>query len=135
LGGKNLLLKFPPGGGKLDLAPYVRENPKGSFYFKVQWDNESLPWKSARVYFVSRSKIRKIEDKEVGSGCEHFFDLTKFWNSTMNSVGLFLNTTHQRHISVIAGVYYFVVFKEGKIHQAYLDVFDSRYRELLCIAE
>ncbi len=134
LGGKNYVLDFPPGGGILDLSYYISESTRGSFYLKFNWDKKEFLPGMTKVYFVSRSKIREVEGMKLGSGCGHFFDLTSYWQKNMDVEGFFLNTTHDRHLSVLVGNYYFFVIKDGKIFESSIEILDSRHRDLMCVA-
>lgn len=131
LGKQNFEIHFPPGGGKLDLNQYVHKMV-GSFYFKVVWDFKDLPLKNSKIYFVSRSQVREVGGKSFGSGCDHFFDLTTYWHGMMSNEGMFINTTDNRHVSLLAGTYFLNVYHNGKLYSAQLEVFDSENRNLLC---
>lgn len=135
LGEKDYVLQFPPGGGLLDLNRFFFERPVGSFYFKIEWDTKELPYKMAKVYFDSRSKERTLKDGKVGSGCNHYYDLTDYFVNQMKDGGMFLNTSNLRHVSLLTGNYYFLIFKEGVIHMAKLEILDSRHRDLMCVPE
>lgn len=131
LGSKNYEINFPEKGGVLDLSHFVTEKI-GSFYLKVIWDFKKLPLKNSKIYFVSRSKIRRIGEKTLGSGCDHFFDLTNYWVNSIADEGLFLNNTDARHISLLSGTYFLNVYVEGKLYSAQFEIFDSNRRDLLC---
>ncbi len=135
LGKKNFILQYPLGGGILELSQFVSERPQGSFYLRIKWDEKQWPMKYFKAYFVSRSKMKTMDGKVFGSGCDHFFNLTEYFKSSMKGQGFFLNTNNLRHISLIAGIYYFNVFKDGKIYWSSLEIIDSRHRELLCVPD
>jgi hypothetical protein len=132
LGNKNDEISFPPGGGVLDLADYIKDDINGSFYLKVLWNFNELPLKLSKIYFISKSNIRRVGNDTFGTGCDELLDLTTYWTDSMKGTGLFLNTTNARHISLLTGIYYFNVYIEGKIHSAVLEIFDSRHRDLYC---
>jgi hypothetical protein len=131
LGGQNYDLKYPIGGGVLDYRYFVPETRNGTFYVKVIYDKEMDP-KETRIYYLSNAKIREMDDKPIGNGCSRYFDITDYWKKSMNNEGLELNTVGNRHISVTAGVLFFVSPHQGKLRIAHLTIKDGRHRELLC---
>lgn len=131
LKGRSTILDYKSGGGELDLAEFISTKHRGTFYVAMKPSfEEDLPYE---VYFLSNSKVRKIGDETVGSGCDTFFKITSYFNKQMKGDGLAVNTTDQRHVSSLQGVYFFIFKKEsGRVGLAYLDVKDSRFPELRC---
>ncbi len=131
LKGRSTQLDYKSGGGELDLAEFISSKHRGTFYIAMKPSfEEDLPYE---VYFLSNSKVRKIGDETVGSGCDTFFKITSYFNKQMKGDGFAVNTTDQRHVSALQGVYFFIFKKEsGRVGLAYLDVKDSRFPELRC---
>ncbi|MCC6278031.1 MAG: hypothetical protein IT289_08965 [Oligoflexia bacterium] len=134
LGDQNYELKYPKGGGLLDYRYFVPETRQGSFYLYVSFDEEMNP-KDTRVYYLSNAKIRDVDGKAMGNGCNRYFDITDYWFNSMNEGGLLLNTVKNRHISVTAGTLYFVAPVKGKLRISHLTIRDGRHRELMCTGE
>jgi hypothetical protein len=86
--------------------------------------------KTTKVFFLSNSPIRS--DVGMGSGCNTYFDITKYWDKAMDGEGLALNTTDFRHLSLTTGTFLFVAPFNGKLRLGRLTLKDSRYRELAC---
>ena len=123
-------ITFPNGGGKLDLANYV--SGQGSFYLsfpKEQFD--SLP-ALEKLYFISDSSKKKIEEEEFGLGCGKFVDIKKQFESLQKKDFLKLNTTDLRYLYVVSGYYIFVFKNNNQIYLTHLHVTDSRYPDNLC---
>lgn len=123
-------ITFPNGGGKLDLANYV--TGQGSFYLsfpKEQFD--SLPTLE-KLYFISDSPKKKIEDEEFGLGCGKFVDIKKQFESVQKKSFLKLNTTDLRYLYVVSGYYIFVFKNNNQIYLTHLHVIDSRYPDHFC---
>lgn len=130
LKGQNIALSFVAGGGEINLSDFV-EPLRGSFYFASEFmpDVENA---NVKVHFVSRSQIRKIGDDVVGAGCDKYFDLTGAFAGAMKKDGFLVNTSDQRHVSALAGIYLFTSTYDGRLHMASLTVGDSEYRALQC---
>lgn len=123
-------ITFPNGGGKLDLAPYV--TGQGSFYLsfpKEQFD--SLPTLE-KLYFISDSPKKKIDDEEFGLGCGKFIEIKKQFESLQKKNFLKLNTTDLRYLYVVSGYYIFVFKNNNQIFLTHLHVTDSRYPDNFC---
>jgi hypothetical protein len=133
LGNENSELQYGPGGGELDLRDYVA--PKnGSFYFAVEF-MPALEKAERKVYFLSNSVVRKLGGVTLGSGCEAYYDVTSAFKKAMSHEGFLVNTTGGRHVSALAGTYFFAAASEGKLYLARLTVRDSSQRSLQCHRE
>lgn len=131
LKGQNLALSFVAGGGSLNLPEYVQPL-RGSFYLAYEFLPE-IENADVKVHFISNSVIRKLSaDETAGSGCDKYFDLTKFSSAAMKKDGFLLNTSDQRHVSALAGTYLFTSSYDGKLHMATLVIEDSDHRALQC---
>ncbi|MCB0356296.1 MAG: hypothetical protein KDD40_04775 [Bdellovibrionales bacterium] len=129
-------ITFPRGGGYVDLAPIVT-GERGSFYLNMNFDWEEMGLESSdikelKVYFMSNSRHRKINNEDWGSGCNKLFDLSTFFKEKIMRKGLLLNATEQRYLSVLGGTFYFVLLKEGNLYLATATFEDSRYKKHVC---
>ena len=116
-----------PGGGSIDLSDYVTPL-KGMFRLKIKLENDhreaQLP---ARVYFISRSKVRQIGDEKFGAGCGKYYDITSFFNSKMAKGGFELYTADQRYVEVLRGTFVFASYSTDALQLASVTFYDSRY--------
>lgn len=130
LGKRNHELEFSSGGGAIDLQDFVQPL-QGSFYFLVDFLPE-LKGIKRRVFFLSNSVLRKKGREIIGSGCRTYFDISKAFEKAVRDEGFLVNTTDNRHVSALAGVYFFAAVHEGKLHLASLTVKDSGQLSLQC---
>lgn len=130
LGQKNLELAYGPGGGELDLAHFVA--PKnGSFYLAFEF-MPALKEARRRVFYLSNSVKRQQGSEVLGSGCDTYFDVSGAFAKAMEGPGFLLNTTDGRHVSALAGTFFFAVAEDGKLYLARLTIRDSGQRSLQC---
>lgn len=123
-------IQFPNGGGRLDLAPYV--TGQGSFYISFPKEQfEGLPTLE-KLYFISDSPKKKIEDEEFGLGCGKFIDIKKQFDSLQKKDFLKLNTTDLRYLYVVSGYFIFVFKNNNQLFLTHLHVTDSRYPDNFC---
>lgn len=115
-------LEFGHGGGAVDLKDYLPEKKNGTFFLKVKYQEEMDP-KLTKIFYLSNSKA---------SGCNKYFEITKYWQGIMKDDGLVLNTVDLRHIKISAGTFFFVSPFKGKLRLGHLSIKDSRHPELLC---
>lgn len=130
LGGFNHELSFQAGGGDLDLKDFVTEK-SGSFFIGFEADAK-VPLDHLRVYFMSDSEERKLAGDVYGSGCNTYFEITSAFKKAMAKDGFLVNTTSQRHVSALAGTYFFVNEQGEKLYLTRLTIRDSRYPSLHC---
>ena len=99
-------ITLPRGGGQVDLAKFVRDQ-RGTFsvFFEPEDQKED---KDLKVYFVSQAKKRKIDDEIWGAGCNKYMDLTAHVMGKPPLNGIEVNTTRNRHLSVLGGSFVFV---------------------------
>lgn len=130
LGGRHHQIDLASGGGDIDLAEFVKPL-NGSFYFVVEFipEVENL---DRKVFYLSNALIRKRKDERVGAGCNVFFDVSRAFSKALKGQGFLINTSEQRHVSALAGTYFFAAVHEQKLYIAHLKITDSRYREILC---
>jgi hypothetical protein len=123
-------ITFPNGGGKIDLAEYV--SGQGSFYMSFPKEQfETLPTLE-KLYFISDSPKKKIEDEEFGLGCGKFIDIKNQFESLKKNNYLKLNTTDLRYLYVVSGYYIFVFKNNNQISLTHLHITDSRYPDRFC---
>ncbi|MES2856398.1 MAG: hypothetical protein V4692_11075 [Bdellovibrionota bacterium] len=131
LGGKNLELKFPQGGGELDLSDFVKPL-NGSFYVLFQFEPE-LEEATHGVFFLGGTVPRKVDGETVGSDCNKYFDITKATHEAAKGQGLLVNTTSRRHVSALAGTYFFAATgKDHKVRISSIVIRDRNSRDLEC---
>lgn len=123
-------LKFAAGGGELNLDEYI-EPLRGSFYFMVDFLPERTEVKK-HVYFLSNSIRREMGTEALGSGCHTYYDISSAFRSAVENGGFLLNTTDSRHISALAGTYFFAAVHAKKLYLAQLTVKSSSRRDLQC---
>lgn len=128
---RNYTLDYNAGGGDLDLSEFVSTNKRGTFYLAIRADYEGDA--EFEVYYLSNAKTRKVGDDVVGSGCGTYYKITSSYEDAMNSKGYAVNTTDRRHVSALAGTY-FLVYKRpsGRVALSYLEITDSKHKDLLC---
>lgn len=130
LSDRSLRLRFPRGGGTLDLAPYVTGS-QGSFYLSFEWP-EVTDLTQLKVWYDSKGRRRNLEDGTWGSGCGRYFEITAGLLKEISQGGLKLNTTRERHLTVAGGHYFFVFEKDKQRSIAKVTIKDSRYPILFC---
>jgi hypothetical protein len=134
LGGVNHELIYGEGGGELDLADFL-QSKNGSFYFAIEAMIEGKPDKpkpERHVFYLSNAVKRRLGNEAVGAGCGTYHDITGFIDNVMKGEGIQVNTTAGRHVSTLAGTYFFAIPYENHLYLAHLTVKDSRFRVLHC---
>lgn len=126
----NTVVQLAAGGGDLDLSEVIRDK-RGSFYLAVEFLPEMEDVKR-RVFFLSDGKQRRIDADVVGAGCDVYFDISKAFTRAMKKVGFLLNTSDGRHVSALAGTYFFAAAKGDKLYLSALRIKDSKYKSLQC---
>lgn len=125
-----LKLEFPRGGGTVDFARYTTGVP-GTFYVSFEWP-EADKLESLRVWYDSKGRRRKLEDGSWGSGCGRFYELTPKFSSEMKKGGLMVNTTRDRHLTVLGGHFIFSLEKAKQTYVAKITFKDSKKPVLFC---
>ena len=124
-------IEFGPGGGELDLREFLQAGKNGSFYLVVDFAPE-VEKKDRKVYFLSNGIKRKRGSETLGAGCDAYFDVSTGFDKAMRTTGLLVNTTDGRHVSTLAGTFFFSALHQGKLQLASLTVTDSSHRSLQC---
>jgi hypothetical protein len=141
LGGKDLALTPPAGGGQVDLSKMIHRR-RGSFYWRV----ELLPDLAStakdkpvvtKVYFLSRHiRHQRPDGPAIGMGCNKLADISGQFQKTLGTEGgQLLNTSYGTHLGTLIGTYYFFVITNDAIKVATLTFNDPRAREVVCAAE
>lgn len=130
LGGENLEISYPKGGGEIDLKDYVRPGRR-TFHLGFDVENEDLADKY-KVFYVSGGRKRRIGGEVYGAGCHKYMEISSFFHKAMKGKGLVANTTQQRYVSFLAGTYVIGAHHEGELYLSQLTIKDSRYSELHC---
>jgi hypothetical protein len=128
--GEAVRISLPKGGGTIDLANFITDK-RGSFYVKFEYGPFEKAFEKT-VIFVSGSQKRKIGDRYFGSGCNQFFDISNRFVKDMSGDGLKVNTTEDRHLSVLGGTFLFAAKRETVNDVAQVTFTHSKKRPLLC---
>lgn len=114
---------LPRGGGEIDLSKFVKDQ-QGTFrvYFDI---DEFKDGKDFHIFYVSKARKRKIEGETWGAGCRRFMDIKNF---VVSDQGIEVNTTRNRHLSVLGGVFFFSAGKQV----TQVNFTDSTQTQLFC---
>ncbi|MBX3039682.1 MAG: hypothetical protein KF789_03100 [Bdellovibrionaceae bacterium] len=121
---------FPRGGGLIDLASYTT-GKQGSFYVKFEWP-EAEKAEDISIWYDSKARRRKLDDGFWGTGCGRFYEITQGLKREMASEGLKVNTTRERHLTVLGGHFVFAMKKPHQNFVAQVTFKDSRLPVLFC---
>lgn len=132
LKGEALKFELPRGGGEINLSEYLNER-QGSFYVGFEFPAFTEA-KQSKVLFVSRARKRRLGDSVFGAGCNQILDITTKFNLAMMKEGLKVNTTRERHLSVLGGTFLFSAEKGDTIYVAQVSFVDSEHKNLFCEA-
>jgi hypothetical protein len=127
-------IELPRGGGSIDLANYLT-GESGTFFLGFELPEEFKDGKNLKVLYISQARKRRIDDRVFGAGCNQYFDITLKFQEMMKSEGIKVNTTRNRHITVLAGHYIFSVIKDNQILITQVTITDSKNKNLLCEAQ
>ncbi|MBC7420498.1 MAG: hypothetical protein H7328_07185 [Bdellovibrio sp.] len=125
-----LAISFPKGGGILDLKDVVVG--QGSFYLHFPKEQFAKLPELLHLYYVSQAPVKKIDQENFGLGCGKFIDIKKQFKNLQKDEFFKLNTTHLRHLYVLAGHYIFVFRENNQVSLSQLTITDSRYLNDLC---
>ncbi len=133
---ENYHFDLPRGGGVIDLKDYVTGSV-GSFSVVLRVNSEisgvnEEDLKTLKVFFLSNSKRRQISGENFGSGCDRYLEMSHFYESDLSTEGVEVNATDQRYVSVLAGTFYFFLFKETMLFLGSVTFEDSRFKDLMC---
>lgn len=127
---KAIIFKLPSGGGELDLSKVV-SGQSGTFFlgFDVPVKDKLV---SKKVFFISESRQRKVDSEILGSGCNKVLDLSSSLGQLEFKDLLKLNTTRDRHISVLGGHFLFLLETESSWIVSQVTFYDSGRKDLFC---
>ncbi len=128
--GEAVKISLPKGGGTIDLSRFVNEQ-RGSFYVGMEFP-EFQEATGKKVFFISRARKRKIGAQVFGAGCNQFFDITDRFFKEMAVEGIRVNTTKDRHLSVLGGTFLFAAQKNNDVHVAQVTFTSSQQTALFC---
>lgn len=121
---------LPRGGGEIDLADYMGISP-GTFFVGFEFP-EFTEATEKKVLFVSRARKRRVDEVVFGAGCNQFFDISKKFFEQMKSEGVKVNTTRERHLSVLGGTFLFSAIKGNTVYVSQVSFTDSKHTHLFC---
>ena len=128
--GGEIKIKFPRGGGEVNLADYITETP-GSFDVSFEYP-DFVGSTQQKVIFVSKARKRRIDNQVFGAGCNQYFDITKAFAKAMLKDGIKVNTVRERYTSVLGGYFLFSAAKDGSQYMAQVTFKDSAHTHLFC---
>ena len=131
LGGRNQRIAFGPGGGDIDLRDFV-EQPRGAFRVVFEFMPNAGDKSVRRVWYLSNAKRRRVGPDWVGAGCDSFMDITSAVQQANSKEGLLVAIGDDRHVSALAGTFFFAVKDGGRVQVSRISVFDSSKRKLQC---
>lgn len=127
----SLQIELPRGGGLVDLASYTTGMP-GSFYVDFTWPEAGEKIEDLQIWFDSRARRRKLDDGLWGNGCGVFMNITRGFFLESKKGGLKVNTTRDRHLTVLGGHFLFSYKKEGQVFVGQVTFKDSLKQVLYC---
>jgi len=124
------IFNLPSGGGEIDLSKVVTGQP-GTFFlgFNVPVKDKLL---NKKIYFISQSRQRKVDNEILGSGCNKLLDLSSSLGSLEFKDLITLNTTRDRHLSVLGGHFIFLLETETSWIVSQVTFYDSKRQDLFC---
>lgn len=122
---------LPRGGGQIDLAQYLGPQP-GSFFVKFVWPDDWKEMRTVQSYYVSRGRKRKLDSDVYGVGCNKYLDLTSQLAKHNAGEGIKVNTTRDRHTTVLAGHFIFSGKKDSQVFLSQVSFVDSKNPQLMC---
>lgn len=122
--------KFPRGGGAIDLSQIVGDQP-GSFFVRFELPDIDEPEKT-QAWFVSKARRRKLGDEIWGAGCNKYFRITKGLARLDKTGGLKVNTTRDRHVTVLGGHFVFSAKKQSQTFTTQVTFKDPRHPDFYC---
>ena len=131
---KNVQINLPRGGGEVDLGSHIGKTA-GTFYVQFhfpEYTDEDKKSIEQRVWFVSRTKKRKLGDEIVGAGCKAWFEISKKFKNENSAHGIKANTTRQRHTTLLGGSFIFSWKKNGQTYLAQVNFIDTENNQLFC---
>ncbi len=129
---EEIRIALPRGGGKIDLSEYLGSKV-GSFFVRFEFPKES-PLRNIQSFFISQARKRKIDGEIHGAGCNKFMDITSYVAKENAGAGIKVNTTRDRHSTVLGGHFIFAGKKDIHTFLAQVSFIDSKNPHLFCDA-
>ena len=123
-----ILIRYPKGGGSLDLNQFVTSSTPGLFKIRIFFSDDSC----TKMAFVSKTKKRKIEDNSIGLGCNQWVSFSARGLKDLTEKGITVSTENLFHITVLGGQYILHRMLDETALLAQLMIFDSKYTPLFC---
>ena len=126
----SMSFEFSRGGGELDLSKVVGSNA-GTFFigFELPEYENAL---QKRAFFVSQSRQRKVDGEVLGSGCHTVLDVSSQIYKLKKDSGMKINTTRNRHDSILGGHMIFLAETEKNWFLTQVTFYDSSRMDLFC---
>ena len=125
-----VVIHLPKGGGEVDFAKYLTGAP-GTFF--VHFDFEDIAKvEKISVFFISQGRKRRLGGEVIGSGCSSIADLTQYYLKENSKEGFKVNTTEDRHVTVIGGHFIFSATKSKTNYVSMVTFLDGRAKHMMC---
>ncbi|MDZ4084820.1 MAG: hypothetical protein U1E10_17895 [Bdellovibrionales bacterium] len=131
LGGRNHKIQFGPGGGEIDLRDFVQED-RGAFRVVFEFAPELDPKIAKRVWYLSNARKRRLGNDTVGAGCATYMDISSVVNKSLKDEGLLVAIGDGRHVSALAGTFFFSTKNGSRTEVSRVTIYDSSKRALHC---
>lgn len=131
LGGRNHKIQFGPGGGEIDLRDFVQED-RGAFRVIFDFAPELDPKIAKRVWYLSNARKRRLGNDTVGAGCATYMDISSVVNKSLKDEGLLVAIGDGRHVSALAGTFFFSTKNGSRTEVSRVTIYDSSKRALHC---
>jgi hypothetical protein len=123
------VIDLPRGGGDIDLSEYL-SGQAGTFYVKFDFAPEEGTFST--LHYLSNARKRKIDEKIVGAGCNTFMNIKSYWQKVATENGIIVNTSRQRHLSVLGGRFIFSAKGERQTYVSQVNFTDSQKPQYFC---
>lgn len=118
-------------GGMIDFQQFVKDK-RGSFYLGMRPELQIEDSDNFKVFYLSNAKSMHFSGENVGAGCDKYMDISDYFRKKMKKEGIFLTTAEGRHVSLMAGTYFFATSLKGKLYISQLTIRDSRFKKHHC---
>lgn len=123
-------IEFPRGGGEVDLTKFVKDK-QGTFIVNFEFPGEES-LQTMKVFYVSKARKRRIDDQIWGAGCKQYMDIKDFYLKKIKKNQFFVNTTKNRHLSVLGGHFIFASSVSKQLQVAQVTFKDSKQPQYFC---
>nr|BFD68248.1 hypothetical protein HAGR004_32700 [Bdellovibrio sp. HAGR004] len=128
--GEALKIALPKGGGTIDLSRFIT-GKRGTFYVGFEFP-AFADATNKKVLFVSKARKRRIGSEVFGAGCNQFFDISNEFFKKMQAEGLKVNSTQERHLSVLGGNFLFAAEKDTDVYLAQVKFTNTQLPQYFC---